>query len=165
MDTPSEKPIKSLVKSYFQENNNYGKLSFKGMFKKSIESISNQFFNILAYYFDTYSEEYFHRRMNNQYILVVKSRDGIEPSRQVTLQGFDFIHDWRVHHRAKFAVFIKLARANKTWYTFNEEKIYEVLMKIMTEKGWVLSEKEKQSIKVTVRRLYNILYLSWDSPY
>ena len=164
MDVQQEKPIKSIVKSYFVENNNYGKSSFKTMFRKSIEGISSQFFNILAYYFDTYSEDYFHRRMDSRYTMTVKSRDGKEPPRVVTLDGFNYIGDWSTHHRAKFAVFIKLARANKNWYTFNEDKIYETLMKIMSEKGWTLTEREKQSIKVTVRRLYNILYLNWDSP-
>jgi hypothetical protein len=162
---PEKKEIKNIVKSYFNDNNNYGKFSFKGMFKKNIESISNQFFNILAYYFDKYDAVYFHNRMKGQYVLTVKSRDGIEPTKQVTLLGFDFVGDWKKFHRAKFAVFIKLARANKAWYVFDEQKIFDTLMRIMQEKGWSLDEREKTSVRQTVRRLYNILYLNWDSPW
>lgn len=154
---------KGLIKGYFEGNNNYGDHSFKGMFRRSIESISQQFFNILSHYFDTYDESYFHKRMNGSYTIVIKSRDGKEPSRTVTLPGFNFLQDWKDHHRTKFAFFVHTARVQKTWFIFDEQKIFDTIVKLMETKGWVLSEREKESIKYTVRRLYNVLYLNWDS--
>lgn len=160
---PKVEKYHSLIKSYFKENNNFGKYSFKSMFRKQIESIANQFFNIIVYYFDRYSEKMFHDRMNNQYILTIKSRDGIEPSRKVTLEGFDFIGDWKKFHKYKYAFFIKSVQAQKGIFIFDEDKIYEILMGLLETKGWTITEREKKSIKQTVRRLYNVLYLGWDS--
>jgi hypothetical protein len=163
-DDPEKiKAYRDLINEYFQQHNNYGKYSFKSIFKKQIQGIVSQFFNILVYYFDKYSEREFHKRMDNCYILLIKSRDGKEPDRQVTLEGFDYLGDWAKFHKYKYAYFIKSVRALKDWFIFDEEKIYEILMRILETKGWKITDKEKQSIKYTVRRLYNVLYLGYDS--
>jgi hypothetical protein len=148
---------KSLINEYFQENNNYGKYSFKGMFKKQIHGIVDQFFNILVYYFGKYSEKEFHRRMDNRYILI----DG-KTGRHIECTGFDFIKDWKDFHKYKYAFFIKSVQAQKKWYVFSEDKIYDTIIKLFAEKGWNITDQEKLGIQQIVKRLFNILYLGYD---
>ena len=163
-DDPEKlKRYNELIESYFQKNNNFGRYSFKGMYQKMMQNITKQFFHIIAYYFGKYSEEEFHRRMKGSYVLTIKSRDGIEADRKVVLPGFDWIGDWRKFHKYKFMFFIKSVKEAKDWFVFNEEQIYNIIMQLLETKGWQVTEIEKENIKKTVRRLYNILYLGWDS--
>jgi hypothetical protein len=163
-DDPEKiKKYHALINSYFQENNHFGKWSFKSIFRKQIQLIVQQFFNIIVYYFDRYTEKMFHDRMKGQYILTIKSRDGKEPARKVTLEGFDFLGDWKRFHRYKYAFFIQSVNKAKDWFTFDEDKIFEILIQLLETKGWTIDEREKLSIKQTVRRLYNILYTNYDT--
>ena len=164
-DDPEKlKRYHSLIDSYFQKNNNFGKYSFKGMYQKMMANISKMFFNILVYYFAKYSEAEFHRRMNSSYVLRIKSRDGKEPDRKVVLKGFDWVGDFKKFHKVKFMFFIKAVKdAKKEWFVFDEESIYNIILQLLDTKGWVLTDEEKENIKITVKRLYNILYLDWDS--
>lgn len=145
------------INQYFAENNNYGKYSFKSIFKKQMDYIVNQFFNILVYYFDKYSEKQFHDKMNNRYYI----KDG-STGRIIQCIGFDYIGDWKKYHKNTFAFFIKSVQLNKSYYIFSEEKILETIMKLFAEKGWVISDNEMLGIKQTVKRLFNILYLKYD---
>jgi hypothetical protein len=163
-DDPDKlKRYNQLIDSYFQQNNNFGKYSFKGMYQKMMQNISKQFFHIIAYYFSKYSEAEFHRRMKQMYVLNIKSRDGKEPDRQVVLKGFDWIGDWKKFHKTKFIFFIKSVKGSKDWFVFNEEQIFAIIMQLLDTKGWKITDEEKENIQKTVRRLYNILYLDWDS--
>lgn len=163
-DPDKVKKYNDLIHSYFQNNNNFGRFSFKGMYQKMMQNISKQFFQIIVYYFGKYSEAEFHRRMKHSYVLNIKSRDGKEPARQVVLKGFDWIGDWRKFHKYKFMFFIKTVKdAKKEWFVFDEDQIYNIILQLLDTKGWIISEEEKENIKITVRRLYNILYLDWDS--
>jgi hypothetical protein len=147
-----------LIGGYFQNTHNYGKKwSFKAVLRNTIESITNQFFNIIVLYFNKYTEKQFHERMNNQYIILDQNT-----GEKITCLGFDFIGDWRKNHATKLYVFMKMAKTNKDYFTFSEEKILETMTELFKAKGWTLLEHERIGIEQTVKRLYNLLYLGYD---
>lgn len=157
-DTPDKiEKYRDHINQYFEQNNNYGKYSFKKIFQKQMNYIVEQFFQILVYYFDKYSEKQFHERMNNRYYI----KDG-NTGRIIQCVGFDYIGDWKKFHKHKFAFFIKSVQINKSYYVFSEEKILETILKLFHTKGWTVSDNEMLGIRQTVKRLYNILYLKYD---
>ena len=63
---------KALIDSYFNETGNPKDYSFKASLKRNIANIVKQLLEILIYYFAKYDEEYFHKRMDEHYIVVDK---------------------------------------------------------------------------------------------
>ena len=131
--------------------------SFRTFFKSTIDSLTSQFLSILTYYFDKYSEAEFHQKMNNRYAII----DG-RTKQRVDLVGFDYLGDFKKHHALKFKTFIFMFGKHKNLFNFNEQRIMTSIIMLFQTKGWQISEQELEGIRMTVRRLHNILYNRYD---
>lgn len=148
---------KELIDSYFEQTGPKD-YSFKASLKRNIAHIVKQLLEILVYYFDKYSEEEFHTRMNEHYVFLDK-KTGIKHQ----LWGFAYIDDFKRYHKYKFIFFIKAVQAQKFWFEFDEKRIYDITVALLEVKGWILLPHEYDCIRHNIRRLYNILYHSKDS--
>ncbi len=150
---------KALIDSYFSDvevgNKDY---SFKASLKRNIAGIVKQLLEILIYYFAKYDEEYFHKRMDEHYVVTDKKTD-----KQWQLHGFSYIDDFKRYHKLKFLFFITTVQVNKSWFVFKEDKIVEITVAMLEVKGWQLRPHEHECIKHNVKRLYNILYHKQDT--
>lgn len=149
---------KALIDSYFNETGNPKDYSFKASLKRNIANIVKQLLEILIYYFAKYDEEYFHKRMDEHYIVVDK-----KTGNRWECHGFSYIDDFKRFHKLKFLFFIKTVQLNKSWFVFKEDKIVEITVALLEVKGWQLLPHEHECIKHNVRRLYNILYHKQDT--
>lgn len=149
---------RQLIDSYFIDDTDYNKYSFKGMMQNTVSSIVDKFFETISYYFDRYDENYFHERMKNQYIITDK-----KTGEKFVCDGFDFIGDWKKYHKAKFITSMTVMKSNKHWFKFDENKMANIMIELLLTKGWSISEYEKKSIYQTIRRMRNIIYYSRDS--
>lgn len=157
--------LKNAIQGYFNEDinnsaeakSNNDKFSFKNMFQSTVQSLTSKFLSILTYYFDKYSEDEFHQKMNNRYAI----KDG-KTHQNVMLTGFDFIGDFKKFHAMEFRTFIFMFSRHKAVFNFNEERIMTTLVTLFQTKGWDVSPIEMQGIRTTVRRLHNILYNKYD---
>ena len=157
-ETDKKDQYKQLINSYFDNDPNYSKYSFKGMMSNTVSSIVEQFFHIVIYYFSKYSEQEFHKRMEGQYIIIDKKTGD-----KFLCDGFDFIGDWKKYHKTKFITSMTVMKANKHWFKFDENKMANIMIELLTTKGWSISTREEKSIRETIRRMHNIVYHSRDS--
>ena len=91
---------KALIDSYFNETGNPKDYSFKASLKRNIANIVKQLLEILIYYFAKYDEEYFHKRMDEHYIVVDK-----KTGNRWECHGFSYIDDFKRFHKLKFLFF------------------------------------------------------------
>jgi len=82
---------------------------------------------------EKYSEEDFHKKMNDQM--------------------FDFVNDWETNHPKKFKAFLLGARKLRHAYDFNSELITAEIVKILTEHGWTIHENEYIRLWYTMQAL------------
>lgn len=95
----------------------------------------------IKYCFEKYSEAEFHRQMDN---------------------GFDFIADWKTNHRERFPKFMRIARALRNRYTYDEIAIYAEVMKEFSKRQFSLREWEKTKMMATILELKSLIYS--DTP-
>lgn len=149
--------LKNTIHSYFEESPTKDDYSYKATFKSTVDYLTTKFMDVLVHYFNNYSEEMFHQRMNNSYILI----DG-RTKQHHKLTGFDFVGDFKKYHKIKFLGFVFLFNKSKNVFGFNEERILRTLLELFRTKGWQLRPGELEGIRSTVKRLYNILYNKYD---
>lgn len=147
-----------LIKSYFSDYKEPADHSFKSKFRTTMNSFIEQLFHIIVKYFNDYSEEEFHRRMLQTYTF----KDTVSGT-TYTFKGFDFLYDWKKYHKPKLLTAAMTIRMNKWWLTFEEEKIYNIIIKLLQTKGWKLLPHEDACIKINVRRIHNFLFKTKDT--
>jgi hypothetical protein len=86
---------------------------------------------------EKYSEDDFHKRMNDQM--------------------FDFINDWQTNHHKKFKAFMIGARRMRHAYDFNSEIITARVVVVLTEHGWTIYENEYIRLYHTMQQLKNLI--------
>lgn len=159
---------KRLISSYFEDGKNmgepqhgYSRYSFKEAFRKSISGIIEKFFEVLIFYFDKYSEQEFHDRM----LLEDQKRLLVDPQtkEKYVLRGFQFVDDFKKHHKLRFAGILWILRRDKELFRFNEDKLFEICTKLLEVKGWKINQMEQESIRQTIRRMRNLIYINTDT--
>lgn len=159
---------KVLIQSYFDDKDNikepdhgYSRYSFKEAYRKSVTSIVESFFGAIVFYFDKYSEQEFHDRM----LLEDQKRILVDPitKDKYSLRGFQFVDDFKKHHKLRFAGILWVARRNKDIFKFDEDKLYKICVGLLEIKGWKINDMEKESLRQTVKRFNNLIYSSIDT--
>ena len=100
-----------------------------------------------------YHQDEFHRRMSGFYIA---EEDGQR------YPGFDFIRDFRVHNRVKYAAFMKAAKKGKHMITIDLNTQVNNLVDVLEWNGWFINPTERGALQILFRRLYNIIYNDID---
>lgn len=159
---------KTLIQSYFDDKDNikqqehgYSRYSFREAFRKSVSSIVEKFFEAIVFYFDKYTEQEFHDRM----LLEDQKRLLVDPvtGEKFVLRGFQFVDDFKKHHKLRFAGILFIARRNKDIFKFNEDKLYRICVGLLELKGWVINDMERESLHQTIRRFNALIYHNCDT--
>ena len=100
-----------------------------------------------------HSQEEFHRKMAGSY---VAEEDGM------TYPGFDFIREFRLHHRVKYAAFMKAAKKGKNLIVIDLNTQVNNLVEVLEWNGWMITPAERGALQILFRRFYNIIYNDID---
>lgn len=100
-----------------------------------------------------YDQAEFHRRMAGFYIA---DEDGVR------YPGYDFIKDFRIHHRVKFAAFMKAAKKGRNMIMIDLNTQVNNLIGVLEWNGWMITPIERGAIEILFRRLYNMIYHDID---
>lgn len=167
-NTNKQSKYKYLIQSYFddrdtarQPQHGFSRYSFKEAFRKSVSSLVEKFFEVIVFYFDKYSEQEFHDRM----YLEDQKRLLVDPQTQekFVLRGFQFVDDFKKHHKLRFAGILWILRRDKELFKFHEEKMYNICIGLLEVKGWNINDMEKESLRQTIRRMKNLIYFEIDT--
>lgn len=155
-----EKEYHDLIKSYFSEyeNPSHSKFSFRHNFEGAMNKFIEQLFHIIVKYFGRYSEEEFHSRMNQEYTF-----KDVKTNKVYKLRGFDFVADWKKFHKPAFITATVTVQANRWWLKFDEDRIRNIIIKLLETKGWKLEDHEYKCININVRRLHNMFFKLKDT--
>jgi hypothetical protein len=167
-NTNKQAQYKYLISSYFDDKENvqqqehgYSRYSFKETFRKSVSNLVEKFFEVIVFYFDKYSEQEFHDRM----LLEDQKRILVDPvtNDKFSLRGFQFVDDFKKHHKLRFAGILWILRRDKGLFKFNEDKMYSICIGLLETKGWKINDMEKESMRQTIRRMKNLIYGNLDT--
>lgn len=159
---------KALIQSYFDDKDNvkqqkhgFNRYSFKEAFAKSVSGIVEKFFEAIVFYFDKYTEQEFHDRM----LLEDQKRLLVDPqtNEKYVLRGFQFVDDFKKHHKLRFTGILWIARQNKDIFKFDEDKLYKICVGLLEIKGWIINDMERDSLRQTVRRFNALIYHNIDT--
>ncbi len=126
---------------------NNDKYSFQSSMKNSVTSIiDTQIAPWLEKCFQKYPPDEFHKRMHGKYEF-----DGF------IYEGFDYMSDWRIHHRKMFIAF-KMARRMKKYLNLDGTKLYITITNLLESKGYRLQEHEKTCISHTIAKVLREIY-------
>lgn len=130
--------------------------SFKNMHNKIVSTIMNQIISWILKCFDKYTETQFHTKMAEQYTYQDKLTGAVYP-----LTGFDFIEDWRINHKDTFDNIIPIMKKLKV--PINKHELLGLTINAIQKQGWTVKPHEVQALRLTINRLYHILYHGVDS--
>lgn len=143
-----EKEISERLNSTIDGNNNVDKYSFNYGMKQTFSNIIDKEISPwLVKCFTKYTPQQFHTIMSENYY----NFD------DYTYRGFDFIGDWRKHHKRIFTAF-KLARKMQKYIVLDIDKIYNTIVNLLDENGYNLQDYEKQCIQYTIIKVYRLIY-------
>ena len=138
---------------------NEDKHSFQAGMKSTVTNIIDaQIVPWLHHCFIKYSPEDFHNRMSvikdpitGKMIQARYDFDG------VSYRGFDYIEDWRRHHKKIFITF-KMAKRMQRYLELDGSKLYDTITNLLESKGYNLLPRERQCIRHTIAKVMRLIY-------